>query len=128
MQIRSHSRASGNLQIPGGIIPGDILFKDEDMDPLTPCVYILTNRPRGVLYIGVTTNLPQRVWQHRNKLVDGFSSRYNTDRLVWHQTHVDMYSALTRERQLKKWHRSWKIELIESSNPGWEGLYAEIAG
>jgi len=96
------------------------------MDDLNPCVYILTNRPRGVLYLGVSSNLTKRVWEHKSKLVDGFSKKYNTDHLVWYERHTEMYSAITRERQLKKWNRNWKIELIEEMNPDWSDLYEEI--
>jgi len=98
------------------------------MEDFTPCVYLLTNRPHGVLYIGVTSNLAKRVWEHRNKLVEGFSKQYNTHRLVWYEPHTEMFSAITRERQLKKWNRNWKIDLIESFNPGWKDLYDDIAG
>ena len=96
------------------------------MDDFTPCVYILTNRPHGVLYIGVSSNPAKRVWEHKSKLVDGFSKAYNTDRLVWYELHTEMLSAITRERQLKKWNRNWKIELIEKANPKWRDLYDEI--
>ena len=98
------------------------------MDEFTPCVYILTNRPHGVLYIGVTSNLIKRVWEHRLKRVDGFSKKYNTHRLVWYELHTEISVAITREQQLKKWNRQWKIELIEKTNPEWEDLYDEIRG
>ena len=89
----------------------------------TPCVYILANRPNGTLYIGVTSNLVQRVWQHKNKLVEGFAERYRLHRLVWYEVHDTMESAISREKALKKWNRAWKIELIEKSNPAWLDLY-----
>ena len=98
------------------------------MDRDSPCVYILTSKPHGVLYIGVTSNLINRVWQHKQKLLDGFSEKYNADRLAWYEQHSDMYSAITREKQIKKWNRDWKIELIESFNPGWKDLYSDILG
>ena len=98
------------------------------MEQKSPSVYILTNKTQGILYIGVTSNLVNRIWQHRQKLVTGFSKRYNTDRLVWHESHSKMYDALTREKQLKKWNRAWKIELIESLNPAWKDLYDDIVG
>jgi putative endonuclease len=125
-ELWSHSRVSGNLTTLRANIPVDILFKDEDMDYISPCVYILANRPHGVLYIGVSSNLARRVWEHKSKLVDGFSRRYDTDRLVWYEQHADIYSAITRERQLKKWNRNWKIELIEKLNPEWKDLYDDI--
>ena len=98
------------------------------MDGRLPCVYILTNSHRNVLYTGVTSNLARRIWQHKNKLVDGFSNKYNADRLVWYEPHTKIYSAITREKQIKKWKRGWKIELIETSNPEWRDLYEEIIG
>jgi len=98
------------------------------MDQKAPCVYILTNKPHGVLYTGVTSNLGNRVWQHKYKLADGFSKKYNVDTLVWYEQHSEMYSAITREKQIKKWKRAWKIELIEASNTKWTDLYLEILG
>ena len=97
------------------------------MERKTPCVYILTNKPRGVLYTGITTDLPGRIYQHRQLLVDGFSCRYKTTRLVWFEIHDEIYAAITREKQIKKWERAWKIEMIESSNSNWADLYDQIA-
>lgn len=91
-----------------------------------PQVYILANKPNGTLYIGVTSDLPQRLWQHRNDATDGFTSKYRIHRLVWHETHDTMESAITREKQLKNWKRLWKINLIEKTNPHWRDLYEEI--
>ena len=93
----------------------------------TPCVYILANRAHGTLYTGVTSNLVQRVWQHKGDLVEGFTKRYRVHRLVWFEAHASMDSAITREKGLKKWNRTWKIELIEKTNPTWADLYDEIA-
>jgi putative endonuclease len=90
------------------------------------CVYILTNKPRGTLYTAVTSNLPQRVAQHRDKLVEGFTAKYSLDRLVWFEAHENAESAITREKQIKKWNRLWKIELVERSNPDWDDVYDEI--
>ncbi len=90
------------------------------------CVYILTNQPRGTLYIGVTSNLAQRIGQHREKLVAGFTNRYGLDRLVWYEPHENAESAIVREKKIKKWSRLWKIELIEGVNPDWRDLYLEI--
>ena len=98
------------------------------MDRQFLCVYILTSKLHGVLYTGVTSNLKYRVWQHKQKLVDGFSKKYNANRLIWYEQHTDIYSAITREKQIKKWNRDWKIELIESTNPEWKDLYVEILG
>ncbi len=96
------------------------------MDERIPCVYILTNKPQGVLYIGVTTCLTQRVWQHKHKFVDGFSKKYNLNNLVWYETYGSIDAAIAREKQLKKWNRDWKIQLIESSNPEWKDLYSDV--
>ena len=92
----------------------------------TPCVYILASKPNGTLYIGVTSDLIQRVWQHKNDFVEGFTKRYGVHSLVWHEVHGSMESAITREKALKKWRRAWKIELIEEDNPKWLDLYNEI--
>ena len=92
----------------------------------TPCVYILASKPKGTLYIGVTSDLVQRVWQHKNDFVEGFTKRYRVHTLVWYEVHGSMESAITREKALKKWRRAWKIELIEEANPVWLDLYDEI--
>lgn len=86
------------------------------------CVYILTNKYNKVLYIGVTNELSRRVTEHKSKIKDGFTKKYNVDKLVYFEWTDDIYAALTREKQLKGYLRSKKIELIESMNPGWEDL------
>jgi putative endonuclease len=91
-----------------------------------PAVYILTNKKKGTLYIGVTSDLIKRVYQHRAHAVDGFSNQYNTTRLVYFETCDEILTAIAREKQLKKWNRAWKIELIEESNPEWRDLYEDI--
>ncbi len=91
-----------------------------------PSIYILTNKPDGTLYIGVTSNLSARIFQRKNDLVDGFSKKYNLHLLVYYEVHENMYSAITREKRLKKWNREWKIQLIETMNPAWRDLYNEI--
>ncbi|MCY4528278.1 MAG: GIY-YIG nuclease family protein [Chloroflexi bacterium] len=88
-----------------------------------PCVYILASKPNGTLYIGVTSNLTQRVWQHKNDLVEGFTKRYGVQGLVWYEVHESMESAIAREKMLKRWKRAWKIELIDKDNPTWSDLY-----
>ena len=93
---------------------------------MTPCVYILASKRRGTLYVGVTTNLTQRVWQHKNDLAPGFTQRYVVHNLVWYEVHETMESAITREKRIKDWRRTWKIELIEAGNPQWRDLYADI--
>ena len=92
-----------------------------------PAVYIMTNRPNGVLYVGVTSNLIARVWQHREKLVEGFTSRYNLTQLVWYECHSTMESAILREKQLKAGNRARKCGLVEDSNPNWLDLWLDIA-
>ena len=91
-----------------------------------PCVYILCNRPRGTLYIGVTSDLPVRIWQHRNGQVEGFTHRHGIHALAWHEVHETMESAIRREKALKAWKRMWKIELVETTNPQWRDLSADI--
>ena len=88
----------------------------------SPCVYILTSQPRGTLYIGVTSSLEQRLWQHREAVLPGFTTRHGIKRLVWFEMHGDMLSAIAREKQLKNWHRPWKVNLIEATNPHWGDL------
>lgn len=95
-------------------------------DPRRPCVYILASRRNGTLYTGVTSNLPQRIWQHKNGLGDGFTAKHNVHTLVWFEQHETMVSAITREKAIKAWKRNWKVELIEASNPVWRDLYGEI--
>jgi len=88
-----------------------------------PCVYILASRRNGTLYVCVTSNLPGRVWQHRNEVVDGFSKRYGVHTLVWYEPHETMESAILREKQLKAGSRARKLGLIEAMNPDWQDLY-----
>jgi putative endonuclease len=91
-----------------------------------PAVYILASKRNGTLYIGVTSDLVKRIWEHENNMVQGFTKRYNVHRLVWYELHVSMESAITREKRLKDWKRKWKLELIESNNPNWKDLYHMI--
>ncbi|MGB3403150.1 MAG: GIY-YIG nuclease family protein [Microcoleaceae cyanobacterium] len=93
------------------------------MEPKQPCVYILASKPNGTLYIGVTSNLIKRVWQHKNNLVEGFTHKYSVHQLVYFELYDDMAEAITREKRLKKWNRSWKVRLIEEQNPKWKDLY-----
>jgi len=90
------------------------------------CVYIMTNQANKVLYIGVTNNLPRRVNEHKNKLIKGFTEKYNVNKLVFFEQTEEVMSALKREKQLKNWHRQWKINLINSFNPNWEDLYSTL--
>ncbi|MES2906412.1 MAG: GIY-YIG nuclease family protein [Pseudomonadota bacterium] len=87
-----------------------------------PCVYIVTNRRQGVLYTGVTAFLPRRNFEHKNKILEGFAKRYNCTILVYCEFHEAIEAAILREKQIKKWKRDWKIELIEKLNPDWNDL------
>ena len=89
-------------------------------------VYLLASKRNGTLYVGVTSNLVGRVWQHKEKEIEGFTKRYGIDRLVWYEVHQNARSAIAREKQIKKWRRAWKIRLIEESNPEWKDLYEEM--
>jgi putative endonuclease len=91
-----------------------------------PAVYILSSKRNGTLYVGVTSDLVKRVWEHRNNLVEGFSKRYNVHQLVWYELHESMDSAINREKRLKDWKRKWKLQLIEKTNPNWDDLYSKI--
>ncbi len=86
-------------------------------------VYLLASQPQGTLYVGVTSELAQRVWQHKSKAVPGFTSKYGVDRLVWFEPHELCESAIRREKQIKEWKRAWKIQLIEADNPHWADLF-----
>ena len=92
----------------------------------TPCVYMLASKRNGTLYIGVTSNLPQRVWQHKNDLIEGFTRRYGVHTLVWYEVHETMETAIAREKTINEWKRQWKIDLIKAMNPEWRDLYEDI--
>jgi len=89
-------------------------------------VYILASAPYGTLYVGATTDLIRRVWQHREGVLEGFTKQYQVCRLVWYEIHADIMEAGLREKQIKRWNRAWKVRLIEESNPRWRDLYAEF--
>ena len=91
-----------------------------------PAVYILASKRNGTLYIGVTSDLIKRTWEHKNDSVEGFTKRYRVHRLVYYELHEDMESAIRREKQMKKWDRDWKLELIEKQNPDWRDLWEGI--
>ncbi|MFA6410154.1 MAG: GIY-YIG nuclease family protein [Candidatus Buchananbacteria bacterium] len=86
-------------------------------------VYIITNKTQTVLYVGVTNNLSRRIYEHKNKLISGFSSKYNLTKLVYCESYFNPYDAICREKQLKNWHRSWKINLIKQQNPTLKDLF-----
>ncbi len=93
-----------------------------------PAVYILTNKPWGTLYTGVTSDLPARIYEHKKKFVDGFTSKYSLDKLVYYECSGDMYAAITREKQIKAGSRKKKLKLIVGMNPEWRDLYEDILG
>jgi putative endonuclease len=104
-----------------GFEPGPALFLRAAMEK-APCVYILAKRSHSTLYTGVTSDLPGRVWQHREGLVRGFTKRYGIKRLVWFEPHETMDSAILREKRVKRWPRAWKYDLIHERNPSWRDL------
>ena len=91
-------------------------------------VYILASGGYGTIYTGVTVNLVQRTWQHREGFVEGFAKQHSVKWLVWYEMHEDLHSAITRKKQIKKWNRAWKINLIQEKNPLWRDFFAEVAG
>jgi putative endonuclease len=89
-------------------------------------VYLIASRKDGAIYVGVTNDIVRRIYEHRIKAVPGYASRYNITRLVWFEIYDDPISAISREKELKKWKRSWKVQLIEAQNPAWNDLYETI--
>jgi putative endonuclease len=109
-----HESVAGNTSPPQGSRMGDAW------------VYIMTNRPNGILYTGVTSDLPRRVWEHREGVADGFTKRYGLKRLIYVEEHPDIRSAIQRERNMKHWPRTWKVRLILAVNPRWDDLYDRL--
>ena len=93
---------------------------------MQPSVYILSSERNGTLYIGVTSDLIKRVWEHKSDFVEGFTKQHQAHDLVWYEVHESMESAIVREKQLKEWKRQWKLDLIEKANPYWNDLYPTI--
>ena len=91
-----------------------------------PCVYLMASKRNGTLYLGVTSDLPTRIWQHKEAFVESFTRRHGVKNLVWHEPHETIESAITHEKAIKSWKRAWKLRLIERSNPHWADLYEEI--
>ena len=91
-----------------------------------PALYILTSKRNGTLYTGVTCDLRRRVWEHKNNSIEGFTKKFGVHRLVFYELYEEMRDAITREKQIKKWNRAWKIELIEKSNPEWRDLWDDL--
>jgi putative endonuclease len=96
------------------------------MTTKSPCVYILASAPYGTIYIGVTSDLVKRIWQHKHSLVEGFTDKYKVHHLVWYEMHASIEAANAREKNLKDWKREWKIKLIQLDNPKWQDLYSGI--
>jgi putative endonuclease len=119
MTFRCHPREGGDPELPHYIA---------FMDPKQPAIYILASGRNGTLYIGVTSDLVHRVWQHKNHCVPGFTDRYEVDLLVHYELHATMEDAIVREKRLKKWDRAWKVRLIEERNPEWVDLWEQILG
>ena len=93
-----------------------------------PCVYLLASKRNGTLYVGVTSNLVRRVWEHKQHIVEGFTEKHGVDRLVWYEVHDTIVSAISREKAIKNWKRSWKIKVIEQMNPQWRDLFDDLVG
>jgi len=91
-----------------------------------PCVYLLASKRNGTLYVGVTSDLVKRVWEHKNDMVEGFTKRFGVHKLVWYELHESLTSAISREKAIKEWKRRWKLELITQTNPEWRDLYADL--
>ena len=101
--------------------------RDDDCECAMFYVYLLASKPHGTLYVGVTSDLVKRVWEHKSKAVPGFTARYKVNTLVWFETHNFAEAAIQREKQIKEWKRDWKISLIESDNPRWIDLFPDIS-
>ena len=93
-----------------------------------PAVDILASGRNGTLYVGVTSDLVQRTWQHKERLGGGFAAKHSVENLVWYELHATMDSVISREKQIKRWNRAWKVRLIEESNPYWIDLWSQIIG
>ena len=91
-----------------------------------PCVYMLASKRNGTLYTGVTSNLLKRVWEHKNNLIESFTSKYGVHTLVWYELHDTMESAIRREKAIKNWKRAWKLRVIEKMNSNWHDLYSDL--
>ena len=97
------------------------------MDMGQAFVYILANKKNGTLYVGVTSDLIKRIWEHKNHLVDGFTKKYEVNALVYYEMHESIKAAILREKQIKKWRRQWKVNLIEKDNIMWKDLYVGLS-
>ena len=132
MTITVHARRPAPLVVMAGLDPAIpvvalVRAKAENEPMRGGWVYIVTNRPNGTLYVGVTSDLGRRLWEHREGVADGFTKKYGLKRLVWTERHDDIHSAIQREHNLKHWPRAWKVQLILAGNPGWNDLYDQLA-
>src|SRR4051794_37882737 len=113
------------------VIPGRASWREPGNHTTVPAmayyVYLLASKKHGTLYLGVTRDLVRRIYEHRTKAVESFTSRYGVDKLVWFEIYDDAATSSAREKELKKWRRDWKVRLIEEGNPGWVDLYPGIA-
>lgn len=126
-EFERNKRRSGHRSVTLNLFQGPLSRKLPIVpDQHQPCVYILASYPRGTLYIGVTSNLIARLWQHRNNVMPGFTAKHHVHMLVHFEVYGDMVTAISREKQLKRWHRSWKLNLIESGNPHWADLAVSL--
>ena len=91
-----------------------------------PCVYLLASKRNGTLYVGITSDLVKRIWEHKNGVVEGFTKRYGIHKLVWYELHETLHGAIAREKAIKEWQRQWKLQLIEKTNPQWRDLYPDL--
>ncbi len=105
------------------VMPANAGIQSQRCSTMRPCVYILTSERNGTLYVGVTSEVARRIWTHKKDAIDGFTKRYGIHRLVYVEFHDTMEAAIVREKQVKKWRRAWKLELIERGNPQWRDLY-----
>lgn len=122
-----HFEKLSHLTIPTSpfVIPAEAGIQKIKMVKKQPAVYILASKRNGTLYTGVTADLLGRVWEHKNDAIEGFTKKYSVHRLVYFEQHETMPSAIEREKQIKKWKRKWKQELIEEQNPSWKDLHEE---
>ncbi len=128
-----HSRPPFVIPAQAGIqyllvIPAQAGIQHSEKHMKQPTVYLLASQRNGTLYVGVTSDLIKRIWQHRNHVVEGFTDKYHVELLVWFEQHESMASAIGREKAIKKWNRAWKLNLIEKTNPGWQDLWPVITG
>ena len=113
-------------RIKSGGVPGIHGLQHGSMREGGGWVYIMTNRPNGTLYLGVTSDIARRAWEHREGLVEGFTKRYGLTRLVYAERHDEIAAAIQRERTMKHWSRAWKVDLIVAHNPDWDDLYETL--